>query len=79
MRRAGGVRTVPVLVTADAVLADSADILDFADSKAAPERRLYPDDPEVGAEIRELERTSTPASARMRAAGCTTASAMSTG
>jgi glutathione S-transferase len=55
-RRAGGGRTVPVLVCGDRVLADSADIVDEADAKAPPDRRLYPDDPGAAAEVRALER-----------------------
>jgi glutathione S-transferase len=54
-RRAGGGRTVPVLVTADGeVLGDSADILRWADTRVAPERRLYPDG-ELGVEAAALE------------------------
>ncbi len=56
VRRAGGGRTVPVLVWGERVLADSADILDAADALAPPDRRLYPDEPNAAAEIRELER-----------------------
>jgi glutathione S-transferase len=56
VRRAGGGRTVPVLVWGDRVLADSADILDAADAQAPPDRRLYPDDARAAAEVRELER-----------------------
>lgn len=56
VRRAGGGKTVPVLVCGDRVLAESADIVDEADAEAPPERRLYPDDPAAAAEIRELER-----------------------
>ena len=56
VRRAGGETTVPVLVCGDRVLADSADIVEEADARAAPERRLYPDDPEAAAEVRALER-----------------------
>jgi glutathione S-transferase len=55
-RRAGGGTTVPVLVCDIGVLSDSADILDYADSRAPADRRLYPDDPAATAEIRELER-----------------------
>jgi glutathione S-transferase len=55
-RRAGGGRTVPVLVWDDRVLADSADIVDEADARAPPDRRLYPDDPGDAAEVRALER-----------------------
>jgi glutathione S-transferase len=56
VRRAGGGRTVPVLVCGDRVLAESADILDEADAKAPPGRRLYPDDPGAASEVRALER-----------------------
>lgn len=54
-RRAGGGRTVPVLVTADGVLAESAEILDYADARARPERRLYPEDPARADAVRALE------------------------
>jgi glutathione S-transferase len=56
VRQAGGGTTVPVLVCGDRVLADSADIVDEADARAPPERRLYPDDPTAAAEVRALER-----------------------
>ncbi len=56
VRRAGGGRTVPVLVCGDRVLADSADIVDEADAEAPPDRRLYPDDPGAASEVRALER-----------------------
>lgn len=50
-RRAGGGRTVPVLVTeTDGVLADSTDILRFTDRA---DRRLYP--PAIDAEVAALE------------------------
>jgi glutathione S-transferase len=52
-RRAGGGRTVPVLVTPEAVLRDSADILRWVDERTPAERRLYPDEP---AERTEVER-----------------------
>ena len=55
-RRAGGRSMVPVLVRGDRVWPDSADILELADGKAPPERRLYPDDPVLAAEARSLER-----------------------
>jgi glutathione S-transferase len=45
-----------VLVWGDAVLTDSADIVDEADAKAPQGQRLYPDDPDVAAEVRALER-----------------------
>jgi glutathione S-transferase len=55
-RRAGGGRTAPVLVCGERVLADSADILAHADAQAPPDRRLYPHDPRLAAEVRALER-----------------------
>ena len=55
-RRAGGGRTVPVLVTADGrVLPESSDILRWADTQVAPERRLYPEGA-LGAEAAAFER-----------------------
>ena len=56
VRRAGGGSTAPVLVCGDAVLADSAAILEFADARAPAARRLYPDDASLAAEARALER-----------------------
>jgi glutathione S-transferase len=56
VRRAGGGLTVPVLVTPDGVLGESAEILDYADRFAAADRRLFPDDPGEAAEVRELQR-----------------------
>ena len=50
-RRAGGKKTVPVLVTPDQVLADSADILAWVDERTPAERRLFPDDPGARAEV----------------------------
>jgi len=56
VRRAGGRRTAPVLVCGDRVLADSAEIVAEADTRAPDARRLYPDDPAAADEVRELER-----------------------
>jgi len=56
VRRAGGGRTAPVLVCGDRVLADSAEIVAEADTRAPDARRLYPDDPAAADEVRELER-----------------------
>ena len=42
-RRAGGGGTVPVLVTAEGVFGQSADILAYADRNTEPAARLYPD------------------------------------
>lgn len=52
---AGGGLTAPVLVSATGVLADSADILAWADAQAPPQRRLYPRDPDIAAQARALE------------------------
>ncbi len=54
-RRAGGGSTVPVLVCGAEVLADSSQIVAFADARGRPERALYPDDPDLAAETRALE------------------------
>jgi glutathione S-transferase len=54
-KRAGGGRTVPVFVTASGdVLAESADILRWADAQVEPGRRLYPDG-ETGAQAAAFE------------------------
>lgn len=54
VRRAGGRRTVPVLIDGDQVFTDSADIVAHAD--ATGRRRLYPDDPGQRAEVEAFER-----------------------
>jgi glutathione S-transferase len=41
-RRAGGRITVPVLVTPEGAVADSAEILAWVDERTAPEHRLFP-------------------------------------
>jgi glutathione S-transferase len=41
-RRAGGGMTVPVLVTPEGVIGDSADILAWVDERTPPEQRLFP-------------------------------------
>lgn len=56
VRRAGGGKTAPVLVSGGRVLADSAEILDEADRLAPPDRRLFPEDPAAAAEVRALQR-----------------------
>lgn len=55
VRRAGGGRTAPVLVTQDGVFADSRAILLYADHVGPASRRLYPGDPEGRAEVVALE------------------------
>ena len=42
VRRAGGGTTVPVLVTPDGPIADSALILDWVDERTPAEHRLFP-------------------------------------
>jgi glutathione S-transferase len=54
VRRAGGGATVPVLVTGDGVLADSADILDWVEERTPAEARLFPDDPAERERVRAL-------------------------
>lgn len=54
-KRAGGQGTVPVLVTGNGVFADSTDILKFLDSGLPEERRLYPVEPILRAEVERLE------------------------
>jgi glutathione S-transferase len=54
-RRAGGGLTAPVFVSHDGVLADSADILTWADTQAAAGRELYPKDTGRAAQVRLLE------------------------
>jgi glutathione S-transferase len=56
VRRAGGGTTAPVLVCGERVFAESAEIVDEADRRAPPDRRLYPQDPDAAAEIRAFER-----------------------
>jgi glutathione S-transferase len=53
--RAGGGLTAPVLVSSTGVLADSADILAWADAQAPPELALYPQDPVTASEVRRME------------------------
>ncbi|HEX3510149.1 MAG TPA: glutathione S-transferase family protein [Solirubrobacteraceae bacterium] len=51
-RRAGGGRTVPVLVAGDEVVSESADILDWVDASLEPDQRLFP--PAADGEARAL-------------------------
>jgi glutathione S-transferase len=50
-RRAGGGITVPVLVTPDAVIGDSAEILAWVDERTPPEYRLFPSEPGAREEV----------------------------
>jgi glutathione S-transferase len=54
VKRAGGRRTVPVLVADGEVLTDSADIVAYAAARGA--RPLYPEDPVRRGEVEDLER-----------------------
>lgn len=56
VKRAGGGRTVPVLVCGDTVLPESAAILAWADAHAPADRRLYPDEPGERDAVLALER-----------------------
>lgn len=51
-RRAGGGITVPVLVTPEGSIADSAEILDWVDARSAPELRLFPAEREERARVK---------------------------
>ena len=53
-RRAGGGTTAPVLVTPDRVIAQSQEILAWADEHTPPERRLFPADATERAEVDRL-------------------------
>jgi glutathione S-transferase len=55
-RRAGGGSTVPVLVASEGVYDDSEAILRYADERLEEERRLFPADPDVRADVEALSR-----------------------
>jgi glutathione S-transferase len=55
VRRAGGGRSTPILVTSDGVVRDSTDILLWANDRAEKGRALYPEDPVARAEVLALE------------------------
>jgi glutathione S-transferase len=54
-KKAGGGRTVPVLVTDMGVFPDSTDILQFLDGRHATGSHLYPEDPNQRREVERLE------------------------
>ena len=56
VRQVGG-KTVPVLVLADETLTDSSDILEYCDTVAAAEKRLYPKGEAARDELRAIETT----------------------
>ena len=53
-RRAGGGSTLPVLVTPERTITQSAEILSWADERTAPDRRLLPAEPRERAEQSRL-------------------------
>jgi glutathione S-transferase len=55
-RRAGGGRTVPVLLTDTGVIGESEEILRYADGHIAEDRRLFPADPRLRTEAEALSR-----------------------
>jgi glutathione S-transferase len=55
-RRAGGGETVPVLVTDGEVLTESEEILSYADRALDEERRLFPTEPRLRAEVEAVSR-----------------------
>ena len=65
-RRAGGHGTLPVLICEAGVLAESEDILRFADRHVPEEHRLFPDGaPEIAALCRDLDAGLGPDGRRM--------------
>jgi glutathione S-transferase len=53
-RRAGGKKTVPVLVTPEGALNESHEILTWVDGQTPPEHRLFPDTPAERKEVESL-------------------------
>jgi glutathione S-transferase len=53
-RRAGGGITVPVLVTPDGVVGDSAEILAWVDERTPSEYRLFPAEPDARNEVERV-------------------------
>jgi glutathione S-transferase len=53
-RRVGGGITVPVLVTPDGAIGDSADILAWVDERTPPEHQLFPSEPGARREVERL-------------------------
>jgi glutathione S-transferase len=65
-RRAGGRATVPVLVAGGHVVASSREIVEWADARLVPERRLFAaDDPEERALCERLDDVLGPAGRRL--------------
>jgi len=55
VRRAGGARQVPVLVTDEGVINDSTQIVAWADARGDAARRLFPEDPALRADVSRWE------------------------
>jgi glutathione S-transferase len=56
VRRRGMRRTcVPILVTSDNVIQESTEIVKYADARLPAARRLFPEDPALGADVARLE------------------------
>ena len=55
-RRAGGGKTVPVLVTPEGVLGESEEIISWVDRRLGTERRLFPVQPDHLEEVQRLSR-----------------------
>jgi len=53
-RRAGGSKTVPVLVTADGVIGESQEILAWADARMPADQKLFPSHPDVRRDVDRL-------------------------
>jgi glutathione S-transferase len=53
-RRAGGGRTVPVLIAPEGVLGESREVIEYADARVEPERRLFPGEPDLRREVGAL-------------------------
>jgi glutathione S-transferase len=53
-RRAGGGMTVPVLVTSDGAIGDSAEILAWVDERTPVEHRLFPAEPAAREEVERV-------------------------
>ena len=55
VKAVGGDHQVPVLGTAEGLVADSTAILRWCDARTAPERRLWPEDPALAADVTAWE------------------------
>ena len=55
VKGAGGDHQVPLLATSEGLVSDSTDILRWCDARTAPERRLWPEDAALAAEVSAWE------------------------